>query len=80
MVHSYLDKFPLVCLGALEDLVIQHLQSPHSSQGVLGPLEHLTKVTTDVIRQMYTHILKLRNFCESWYSLSRRHLNFLGTF
>lgn len=40
-VPSCLDKFPLVCLGALEDLVIQHLQSLHSSQGVLGPLEHL---------------------------------------
>lgn len=36
-----LDKFPLVCLGALEDPVIQHLQSLHSGQGALGPLELL---------------------------------------
>lgn len=40
-VPSCLDKFPLVCLGALEDLVVQHLQSLHSGQGALGPLEHL---------------------------------------
>lgn len=40
-VPSCLDNFPLVCLGALEDLVIQHLQSLHSGQGALGPLEHL---------------------------------------
>lgn len=40
-VPSCLDKFPLVCLGALEDRVVQHLQSLHSGQGVLGPLELL---------------------------------------
>lgn len=40
-VPSCLDRFPLVCLGALEDLVVQHLQSLHSGQGALGPPEHL---------------------------------------
>lgn len=40
-VPSCLDKFPLVCLGAREDLVAQRLQFLHSGQGGLGPLEDL---------------------------------------
>lgn len=36
-----LDKFPLVCLGVLGDLVVQHLQFLHVGQGVLGPLGDL---------------------------------------
>lgn len=61
MVDEYLDKFPLVCLGAREDLVAQRLQFLHSGQGGLGPLEDLPKATTGLIRQMSTHILKLRS-------------------
>lgn len=47
-VPPCLDKFPLVCLGALEDPVVQHLQSLHSGQGALGPLELLCVVELEL--------------------------------
>lgn len=36
-----LDNFPLACLGAQEDLVVQHLQFLQCGQRALGSLEDL---------------------------------------